>query len=1625
MQTHNRNTFTTIHTEGALLPVDLLQRIRSNDKNLQGLSPESYHLAPGEKLNEAINRSWNRLSGLWDSFQAARVQLGSTDPGTTLTRERWLQPLFQELGFGRLSTSKAVEIEGKSYPISHRWLNVPLHLVGCGIDLDKRTPGAAGASRTSPHSLMQEYLNRSDDAQWGVISNGLGLRILRDNATLTRQAYIEFDLESMFDGEVYSDFVLLWLICHQSRFEVEEIYRQDAKNAKESIQTEKNFAPLAPSRFKECWLEVWSKSAQESGTRALDDLRRGVEEAIVSFGQGFLQHPLNGELRSRLKNGDLSAQDYYRQLLRLVYRLIFLFAAEDRDLLLLPGAAAETRQRFQNYYSTTRLRALAQRQRGSRHHDRYEALRIVFFLLSGEDIYRQDAKNAKDSFDIKDNFAHLASLRCNLALPALGGFLFDARSTADLNEAKLDNHAFFHAVRSLAFITEGNTRRAVDYRNLGPEELGSVYESLLELHPLLNTDAGTFQLTSAAGNERKTTGSYYTPSSLIQVLLDSALDPVIEEAVRRGRRIANGEFQDDREQEWAYSIVSRPGSMATRYGAGRTGVQPDGTFPAGGDVRTNQSDAQSSSVDPGKHRRGVGQVGDEGISTLSQYRHGQPAGDGDSSATQSARGLINGGTNSTAAGNYQHPGQTDSFSHAQPGEKEPVNNTNITSIPLAARYSLFTESALLSLKVCDPACGSGHFLIAAAHRIAGHLAEVRAGDNEPSPNETRRALRDVIRHCIYGVDINPMAVELCKVNLWLESIEPGKPLSFLDAHIKCGNSLVGVGPKMDIRDLEVPDEAFTPMTGDHKATAALLKKRNKQERAGQESLFITVINTREDLDRWLAERTRTVESMPEDNAAEVQAKAEAYQKVNESNEYRKQRQIADLWTAAFFWKIEDLSGRSLEIAAPTHAQLRRLRSGSQLQAGLLQKVQQLSEAQGFFHWPLEFAEVTAQGGFDCVLGNPPWERIKLQEEEFFAARDQQIAAAPNKAARTRLIKALEETNPVLFQDFEDAKHAAECASKFVRKSERYPLTAVGDVNTYALFAEHFRNLSSAAGRAGVIVPTGIGTDDTTKDFFGDLVEKRSLASLFDFENRENLFPAVDSRMKFCLLTLSGAPVKQAQFVFFATRVEHLRDDRRCFTLDPAEIALFNPNTRTMPIFRTRADAELTRAIYQRVPVLVNERTGENPWGVSFLRMFDMSNDSHLFITEPREGYVRLYEGKYVWHYDHRWATYEGGDTRELNLKEKQDLNYTVFPRYWVPKQEIKNRLQNFDHKWLITFRNITNVTNERTSIFSIIPLSGVGHNAPLIFTSISSIRTIICKLGNLNSIILDYCARQKIGGTNLTYGYLRQFPVLTEDSLTDDSVRFISTHVIELVFTAFDLQPFAQDILDEIGMDTWNEWFPHSPLTIDHSPIPFPWDEDRRALLRAELDAYYARLYGLNRKQLRYILDPADLTPRELEDILDPWEEVADPLDPAGYDARRAASDFPGETFRVLKDKEIRQFGQYRTRRLVLEAWNRLEGVEVGNPDSYSAQSVAVPPKQETISFTVPKSESRPATAQTEPVPPVKATKEIDPPAIQPTLSDFGLYKCEVCGKMAMGFEKANHEWEIHDGKGVQWKKMR
>jgi hypothetical protein len=207
-----------------------------------------------------------------------------------------------------------------------------------------------------------------------------------------------------------------------------------------------------------CWLEQWARAAQAQGTRALDRLREGVEQAIKALGRGFLAHPANAALRDNLRSGELDKQDYYRQLLRLVYRLLFLFVAEDRDLLYDPAASPEARERYIRYYATRRLRHLAERHRGTKHIDLYRGLRIVMEKLGSDD-------------------------GCPpLALPALGGFLWSERAICDLAQCEISNRDFLEAIRALAFTLDNKTLRAVDYKNLGSEELGNRFGTQVLRH---------------------------------------------------------------------------------------------------------------------------------------------------------------------------------------------------------------------------------------------------------------------------------------------------------------------------------------------------------------------------------------------------------------------------------------------------------------------------------------------------------------------------------------------------------------------------------------------------------------------------------------------------------------------------------------------------------------------------------------------------------------------------------------------------------------------------------------------------------------------------------------------------------------------------------------------------------------------------------------------------------------------------------------------------------------------------------------------------------------------------------------------------------------------------------------
>ena len=303
--TRRADAFQTIHSEGGLLPPDLLRRLLEPKEKLPGTQPADYGLAPGERLNEVLTQSWNRLRRHWAAFREAAKYLAAGQPGDTLTNDRWNLPLLRELGFGVLPFHPGQEINGRLYPIHYQSGPTPIHLIGCGRSLDRRVSGVQG----NPHGLVQELLNRSPDHLWAIVANGLRLRVLRDSQALSRQSYLEFDLEALFDGEVYADFVLLWRVVHATRF-----------------------APQDAGKPDRCWLEQWTKLANEQGARALGDLRQGVERALQTLGQGLVGHPRNTALREALRDGTLALNDLHGQLLRVVYRLIFLFVAEDRTL---------------------------------------------------------------------------------------------------------------------------------------------------------------------------------------------------------------------------------------------------------------------------------------------------------------------------------------------------------------------------------------------------------------------------------------------------------------------------------------------------------------------------------------------------------------------------------------------------------------------------------------------------------------------------------------------------------------------------------------------------------------------------------------------------------------------------------------------------------------------------------------------------------------------------------------------------------------------------------------------------------------------------------------------------------------------------------------------------------------------------------------------------------------------------------------------------------------------------------------------------------------------------------------------------------------------------------------------
>ena len=455
-------------------------------------------------------------------------------------------------------------------------------------------------------------------------------------------------------------------------------------------------------------------------------------------------------------------------------------------------------------------------------------------------------------------------------------------------------------------------------------------------------------------------------------------------------------------------------------------------------------------------------------------------------------------------------------------------------------------------------------------------------------------------------------------------------------------------------------------------------------------------------------------------------------------------------------------------------------------------VRKTAKVSGVLHWKLKFSQVFVRGGFDVVIGNPPWDSLWFREEEFFAESRPEIANSSTAATRKRMIANLETSDSKLFSQYIKAVHYTAAVNAFVRSSGRFPLCGLGRVNLFALFAEAARSLVAKRGRIGQILPSGVVTDDSTKLFFQKIADSGQLISFFDFENREGIFEAIDRRIKFGLLTIAGSGDLQAkaEFVFFATNISHLKDSDRRFSLGAADIALLNPATRTCPIFRTKRDAELTKSIYRRVPVLT-----ESGWQCGIRRFLNASDDSPKFQTDSGPNLLPLYEGKYFHLYDHRWVTFDGNDDRQVTDNERLDGRYSISPRFWYPSDDIQTRFGSvWEHPWVLACRDITNSTNERTFIASIIPSTAVSNTAKVVLVPSAHLSLLPCLQASFSSMVFDFVSRQKIGGMHMSGFIIEQLPVLGPEVYArpaqwDKSILlsdWIRNRVLELVFTSHE-----------------------------------------------------------------------------------------------------------------------------------------------------------------------------------------------------------------------------------------------
>lgn len=1277
--------FAALTIEGGLIAPDQVQAIASAAPDQK--TAADYGCPKGTGLRDEITRYFRIAQAHWQGY--ARLE----QPTMQQTAEFARNLLEQAFGF-ELSGPHHHMREGRRFTIAWeaKGGRVPIVIAppapadkgkagdGFARALPEFGDGADGRiARRSPTVLLQDWLNANPDFYWGLVFAGDRVRLMRDNASLTRPAWIEADLGAIFRDEMFADFAALWLLLHVSRFGAEGAAASD------------------------CALERWREAGMRAGTSARERLRVNVEEALMALGQGILD--ANPAIRERLDSNQLTMPHLFEQMLRVVYRLIFLGVAEDRDLLHPPATPKAVRDLYSNNYGFAWARDRSTRRNAhDHHHDAWEGVKVTFRALErGEKL---------------------------LGLPALGG-LFDRALTPDLDAAQIPNRALLAAAFKLGWLIEDGRRVRINWRDMATEELGSVYEGLLELVPTRDNEGRNF--TFAGGNEarghsRKVSSSYYTPDNLVQCLLDTALTPVLDRA----------------ESE--------------------NGVQ-----------------------------------------------------------------------------------------------------------------------GILDLNIIDPACGSGHFLLGAARRLAARVAQLR----NPDAPDYNAAMRDVVRNCIHGVDRNPMAVELAKVALWIETVEPGKPLGFLDANIQCGDALLGV---FDLKELEsgIPNDAYKALGSDDKETAKHFAKRNAAEKAGQ-GMFDFASGTGGLPPARLAAQMDDLRHLPEDTVTQVQEKRQRFAAwIRDPRRYAT-KVACDLFMAAFIMpKIGGVPNSAGSAMIPTTSHVRTRLNGGNIYGPLEGAAVDIAASAKIFHWPLAFPEViVGKGGFDVVLGNPPWDTMSPDAKEFFAVFDPDVRfmAPDDQEARYTELK----QEPSIANAWAKYQDDLYRAAHFMRKSGRFTLFAEGnlgkgDFNVYRMFTELAFKGIKLGGVAAQIIPEGFYNGANAAALRSHVYQNMHLHALITFENTRRVWFDIHAAQKFCLYAATrGGETTEIPAAFKINSEAKLAalDGTFPFQIPLSLIRELSPAALAIPEFADPSDVSIAKKLHSRLPSFGADIPAANLR--DYMREIDMGNDRESF-GEVTDG-IPLFEGRMIEAFDYRSKAYVSGRGRQAIWKELpfDEPNKRIAPQWHIPLVELPEKALERSNSYRIGFCDVGGVTNQRFLMAAMVPPNILcGHTVPTITFEPSANQLSLLWLGLANSFCLDFLARQK-GALHMTLTLVDSLPLPRQ--LTGIPIeKAIVAHSARLACAGSEMAALWDTVAAE--------------LHLQGGPAEDPL---LRRKLRAELDVYVARdFFGLTKDEMRYLLDPSSVL----------------------------GEDCGIETFGALKRAEIRADKQFTSFDMIMHAWESLSRVD-------------------------------------------------------------------------------------------------